>query len=77
MATIKESFKQACPHCEGSRMEINTVCCGQTVHGYCCIHPIPEVSDCGMCYGTGVIEKPMAVRIEWLFPEISEKEFTL
>lgn len=77
MAIILEFLKQACPHCKGSRVEIGNRCCGLTVHGYCCLYPIPEVTECGMCYGSGVVEVAMNVEPQWLFPEIESKEFTL
>lgn len=82
MTLITESFKQSCPHCNGDGFDIQPECCGHFnsndfVDKICCLKPNPVMSYCEYCKGTGMVDITMAVRPEWIFPEISVKEFTL
>lgn len=82
MQIIKESFKQACPHCYGDGFTIEPECCGRFnsndfVDKICCLNPNPVQAQCGHCNGTGFIEVQHLVRPEWMYPEIMREVFTL
>lgn len=77
MSLITQSFKQACPHCQGDGVDVAFELRSVLTGGFWQMRSFPVVADCPHCNGTGIVEVDMLVKPEWVFPEIGLNEFTL